>query len=149
MALVLGVGAWFLADRGTASQSQPQTAANAVPATDAALSVVAPDSPANALDPAGAELVARVSGRWAFVGSGDCAVFSIAGNTLVQHWPGIEEAREHVDFADGHVVRTTVETPVAQRGQRFEYRVIASGQLEVRDVQSGRRDELRGCGETN
>lgn len=93
---------------------------------------------------ADASALHRIEGRWGFAGSADCATFTIEGNTLVQQWPGLQDAQETVVSSSPSAVETRVVLPRAQRGQLFRYSRTTDG-LEVLDVRAGRTDVLSKC----
>ncbi len=161
----VGVGVWIgrTGESGSPAVQAPvqapsQTAGAAGAAQPSPTAITATHTPPRAATtsmPGSAEkaerstLLARISGRWAFAGSSKCAEFVIDGNTLVQRWPGIAEARERVDSAARGTVVPTVELPPDQRGQHYTYTPTAEGKLEVHDVKRGRSDILDTCGATH
>lgn len=90
------------------------------------------------------ELVTQLVGNWTFADCAHPAVFSIAGKALLQSWPDVGPAREHIVWVTEDTVTTQVVMPVNQRGQKFRYRP-SGAQMIVEDVTRGRSATLRRC----
>jgi hypothetical protein len=148
LVLAVAIGVWTLGgDNPSVGQAavteQPSSAEPAVAPAGDATPVEQPQ-----VDPRREALLASVAGRWSLPGGSDCARFTIAGNVLVQRWPGIADARERVtevDVANG-VVTTVVELPVEEAGKVYHYTPRSGGRLVFEDEGAGSNDTLRACG---